>query len=450
MRRIALPRGSRTRCSLVPADAIPHAVLCIALCFSLPGCEARQQSGAVAPAAAEDVVGAASGRAEDSLPTSNADGPKADEDLDMLQPEFEHLRGQSPVVDRALGLKATVDAANRDDLHLLWTHVQDLLRPLDADARRRLARQVKDRIAADAALLKGTQAYFREGPGKSRWWEALELRKAVDQLLGAPGEFVGIYDDARGLLARPESSNPFNPQLAELYLEPPLTAGMKTLLIYTAVTAAGRNNAGDLPLIRDLQLLYAVELPESLPRELVDGVTLVDLSSERPRFLIPNAGFVMGGTFQDRLNRGIDCSAFVSHCTRSSDRLTTWVMEFCWRELARGIDDFTDEELEVRKEFLEKWGLNEALVDFEAIEFDALDDLQPGDLIVRRWHSSKTGKREGNSTLFLAPRPNGTVWGIECNRLDNPNSGERFDGIIERVYDLFQPKVHVYVLRRRE
>lgn len=123
-------------------------------------------------------------------------------------------------------------------------------------------------------------------------------------------------------------------------------------------------------------------------------------------------------------------------------------MEFCWRELAHGVGDFSGSELSVRKEFLDQWGLKQALVDFEAVEFDSLDDLLPGDVLVRRWGDPRSGNREGNSTLFLAPRADGTVWGIECNRLYNPHTGERKDGVVYRDYDLFQPSVDVYVLRR--
>lgn len=362
--------------------------------------------------------------------------------------DLERLRDASPVVDRALGLKHRVDAANRHDLHLLWSLVQRHLAPRDKPYRDGFMRRVGERIDRDAARLERLQRYFRTGAGKARWWDGVELRKAVDQFLGAPGEVVGLYEDARSLAERPHATNPFDPDLPSLDLEQHLIAGLKTLLIYAATVAEGVDEASELSVLDQLSLLYPVPLPASVPARLVEGHTLFDGEDSPPRFLIPNAGFVMGGVPQGGAFRGVDCSAFISHCTGRRERLTTWVMEFCWRELADGVDAFSPAERTVRQEFLEQWGLRAALEDFEAIRYRSPADLRPGDVLVRRWgEPSVSGAREGNSTIYLATQPDGLVCGVECNRFAHPRTGERRDGVIYRSYDLSLPSVDVYVLR---
>jgi hypothetical protein len=433
------------------AAVVAHRVCLLVLGCSIVGCGASQTPGTATGTATRSGAGEAATRPVSGSPASaTAPAAAANANKPSSPLDFEHLRQQSPVIDRALALKADVEAANEQDLHVLWAHVQDRIRPLNAEARQRLVQEVDARIDSDSARLAQLQKFFREGPVAARPWVAYELHKAIDQLLGAPGEIVGLFEDARTLMARPASTNPFNPDLADMYLEPHLTAGLKMLLVYAAVAVEGVENAGELSLIDDVQLIYSLEIPSGVPKEFIDGLALVDRAGTQPRFLLPNAGFVMGGTFQEGDNRGIDCSAFVSHCTQSSHRLSTWVMEFCWRELVHGAGDFRGEELEVRQEFVDKFGLNEALEEFTAVAFDKLDDLQPGDVLLRRWNHPKSGKREGNSTLFLAPRRDGNVWGIECNRLYNPETGQRKDGVVYRAYNLFQPDVDVYVLRRVE
>ena len=97
-----------------------------------------------------------------------------------------------------------------------------------------------------------------------------------------------------------------------------------------------------------------------------------------------------------------------------------------------GLESFSSREREIRQEFIEQWGLSEALEKLNAVGFSSIDDLQPGDLIIRRWGDGETGKRSGNSTIYLAPIDDTTVWGIECNRLYHEASGERMDGVIYR------------------
>ncbi len=373
-----------------------------------------------------------------------------DEPAGVVPPDFRPLRTQSQVVEFALEYKSRVDRFNAGDLKMLWDHVSEILRPMDATQRAEFVTRVEQRIAADAARLRELQTFFTTGPGRVHWWDNLELRKAVGQFLGIPGEAASIFEDAVAFMRQSGDRNPFDPELEGLDIEPAFVASLKTLLIYAIVVGDDLKNLGESPIAEDLRLVYPVTVSARVPQHMIAELALIDQSSRPAVFLIPNAGFVMGGAFQDGNNRGVDCSAFVSHCAGVSQRMTTWVLEFCWREQVHGVETFRSDELPVRQEFLQQWGLREAQEKFEAVEFTTLDDLQPGDLLIRRWGDGETQSRSGNSTIYLKSIDETSVWGIECNRLYHEPTGDRMDGVGFRIYNLFQPGVDVYVLRRKD
>ncbi len=173
-----------------------------------------------------------------------------------------------------------------------------------------------------------------------------------------------------------------------------------------------------------------------------------NLSEKSCAIHLPNSGFVFGGNFvtqnEQSVCKGIDCSSLVSKVYGCS-RLSTMVMDYGYLELKYGSAIFSPEEFEIRKEFLEKWHMDEVVEKFDPIDVYCDDTtLMPGDLIVWR---NRT-KLKGHVSILLSHNPeSGTIEVIEANKF---NGDKLYEGIVQRSTHLIRDGMVTFALRLKD
>ena len=345
-----------------------------------------------------------------------------------------------PSVQKALVLKRQVETSNTWELGFLSKRLEGRLAKLSQAEETGLVRLVRARLAEDRKTFAAIQTALAKLPQSERG--SVELRTSLNKLVGSEKQ-SGILADASALL----EGDRFPRNLLEPAPRHNRITVIKTLLLYANVAADGAQNLDALARCDEwgrMQLLYPAEIPKGIDADTAERISLV-CNFPRPKTLmIPNAGFIFGGTFQNGVCRGVDCSAFLSHCTDSSVRLSTMVMEYTWREAKDGVKAFNEKERAIRNEFLDKWGMREALREYEAIAPEpAL--LRPGDLVIWRW-TGANDVRQGHVVLVLETGPHaGEFSGIEANRDDDKSK----EGILVGSFSLSRTNAETYVLRRR-
>ena len=207
----------------------------------------------------------------------------------------------------------------------------------------------------------------------------------------------------------------------------------KELLLYMAMV---RRNSSNLTAHPDLATGITLAYPETFAEELpADLIAEFGLTTGGQQLLFPNAGYVFGGIMQDQQNRGIDCSAYLSHATVSSVRLFTAYMEYAWL-YSRG--ETEDLDPEVLQDYIE-YGLLTTVEEYEAIEVADIAALHPGDLVV--WRGTNAGHVSMATGLTLGDE----FIGVEATRKDNKS----IEGLHFIRQKLYVEGLSTYVLRRR-
>jgi hypothetical protein len=368
-------------------------------------------------------------------------------------------------VERALKIKIEVESANRKDLKTLADALQTELERLEriqasAPGVHTLNKVLHDdlvkRLQDDKKIYQTIKDELDKKSGPERG--SFALRTSLVKLIGTD-KFSGILDDAI-LLLNDESDgyDPFMDDPVKLDPQNNRITVLKTLLIYANVVVRKAKNLSETGAVcTDLQLMYPAKIPVGLDQQCLQQVCLVGVShlgegsAVEYQLLVPNAGFVYGGDFFNGVCHGVDCSALISYCDRlvdeqgKSQRLSTMVMEYTWRQLKNGELAFNDDEKKTRDEFMQDWGMSVGLKAYQALD-PKMNQLKQGDLIVWRWNV-EGGKRDGHVVKFLEPVADDveSFIGIESNRLDDKS----IEGIVVRKFKLHREKADTYVLRRK-
>ncbi|HVJ64404.1 MAG TPA: hypothetical protein VM901_04030 [Bdellovibrionota bacterium] len=340
---------------------------------------------------------------------------------------------------RAVELKSLVNTANESDLNLLIKALQDRLEESRSSTfGPELVAQVTEQIQNDKTQLIEIKKELDAKTGDDRGLPP--LRTSLGKLLG-DAKYSGILDDALAMLNASWSDLSRGQKPAATLSGNQITV-LKTLLMYMV-----RESKAKMP---ELQLVYPAPIPAHVTTALTQKTKLISEVHENDkvtaRFLqVPNAGFIFGGEMQNGQCRGIDCSTFLSYATLSSVRLSTMVMEYTYRELTG--DAFTEVEEPIRTEFKEKWGMREALNEYQAVRVDEGEKVRPGDLIVWRWTPANSKVRAGHVVMYstAVPEDEGKFVGIEANREDDKSR----EGIFYSIFDLQRTNADLYVLRRK-
>lgn len=343
-------------------------------------------------------------------------------------------------VQRAFAIQTQVEQGNRIDLEWLWDSFRRKTASLSTQEREELVETLLKKIEKDKSSFTAISQILADPKTEDRG--STELRTSLAKLIGEQG----ILANAITLANSDEKTFLFKQSFKTTQPTHNQITVLKTLLVYANLAAAQQENLTQTMVAgkHRLQLFYPTSVPSKLEPAAVSQLGLYcQLPSQAQQFYIPNAGFVFGGDFIHGTCRGVDCSAFLSYCTNSRERLSTMVMEYTWRELHDGVGSFSEMELEIRKDFLAHWGMQAALEEYEALELGK-DTPHPGDIILWRWNTEKG--RSGHVVLYLeAGSSEGNFLGIEATRADDKTK----EGIVSGMQSFRRPNADTYILRRK-
>lgn len=338
------------------------------------------------------------------------------------------------VRDRALKLVSDAKKWNRDDLNYLFNSLTSDYELRKSEGFKRLKVKAVQKIESEQkALLDlqkrvGIQGSF---PFKTSLVKLLGTTTSSGFLSKIMGnnKTPGILDEALARIDQADelwNLNPSEPEPSHHEI-----TVLKTTLLYLGLAAEKINWDESL---KKLQFLYPAEVPEckDWPKDQTIALCPAPVKGGRispETLLVPNAGYIFGGSFQGDTCRGSDCSAQTSYLAEAGVRLSTYHYEVLWKEL-KGLEDSRDS---VVKSILKK---------FYAIEPKDVSELLPGDTVVWRAQNGKSG----HSAIVVQALENSTVrfLGVDTTRKDD----KTLEGIYHREFDLFQTQKNTFVLRK--
>lgn len=355
-------------------------------------------------------------------------------------------------IEKALLIKKTVDADNRNDISILESLLQDQLKTLSDEERAKLVQRVIAKLKADKSTFIQIKAALDAKPKTDYAARgSYPLRTSLGKLIGTK-QYKGILDDVIEWLSASPKDNPlYGDNLESLKPTHNKITVLKTLLVYTNIVLRDQNNltafAKEHNIGDRIRLCYPTQYPDHLKKQWVGQLGLhCDTEQYPKRIFVPNAGFIYGGNFFEGKCRGVDCSAFISHCSDSSIRLWTGA----WEEIAKyyliSSDTLTAAKKEKRQTLLEADWFQKGISEYRAVDTQGGESIQPADIIVWRW-TTESGGRAGHVVMFLESNKekDGEFLGIEANRFDDKSR----EGLLISSFKLKRTNADTFVLRRK-
>ena len=331
---------------------------------------------------------------------------------------------------RALEIKDTTEKVVANDMDILfarWTEVRPNL-----GSSSQIKTDVLAKLRADQQALIQVQSVVSGLPEDQMKEVGLDFSSNskkfsstfIDHLITKiPGEYAPIIQGQKIVAPKVEWTE------------------IKTLLLYLIGMGEHVTHVGQVSVFAEIQYLYGYEFESFIPTATVKDHFLFDSGV----FYMPNSGYVFGGTFRDGVNRGMDCSAYMSDVLQAVYRPSSLLLEVLWkRQFGIAIPQF-DAHPEQLDELIQNWFLLDIETEFQGVQIKSSKDLLAGDVVV--WRSNKESdifKKSGHVLMVLeAGKDANSFLGVDLRRDDNQ------EGHYQDTYHLFIPGKDTFVVRKR-
>lgn len=377
-------------------------------------------------------------------------------DLNIVKNYSRKLSSGKSAVVRALFEHAQIEALNKRDNQKLWELLKVKTKNYSPEEFNMIFTQTAKRLIKDKKTYEKIKArLIKNKNSKKRGSAVLQM-----ELLKLTGDIEkdeeSNLDKAVKLIAHLQNEKDFySDGIKTLHISQDNIAPLKILLIYANAFIDKKEKTG-LTLkdnIKQVQLVYPAHFPVGFRHRLIKK-TVLGSDDKTTTLMIPNAGYVYGGVYQwgkngEKINIGVDCSAFLSYATDSGVRLTTAAMEYAWRYLKYGTKGFPSKrEKRIFREYVKKLWLKEIIEQYSAVDVTAGEELKAGDLIVWRCDGEESPECRNHTAMFMSGN-NDEFLVIEATRINSQ------DGIVTNYTKVFNNDINnsgeisrLYALRR--
>lgn len=335
--------------------------------------------------------------------------------------------------EKALDIKLLTETQVDHEMTLLFSRWATMA-PKDPDEINKLISTVDEKIQADKQSLAQMLSSIKSLPPIQREEVGLDLSSNAQK-------FSGTFSDHILTKLNEEYLNIIKGE--KIALSRVQLTEVKMLLLYLIGIKEKARDVTKTSVYNEIQFLYNYKLEAFIDLTRVQSHFLLSAGT----FYMPNSGYVFGGTLRDGINRGMDCSAYITMVLGANFRPSSLLLEVLWNRQMNVPMPYFDTYPEKLEELISNWSLLDLEDEFEALNVRSSADLQAGDVVVWRTSSAVQADifaKSGHVLMVLDPGPGANKFsGIDLRR------DEDQEGHYQDVYQLFLPGKETFVVRKR-
>ncbi len=253
------------------------------------------------------------------------------------------------VVEKGLQIKEEVEFGNYDDIHFLFDEIQSkCLFHFSKELSETFLQKVIDHILEDKARAQELWERINKAHKDEFIYTGYAPVRTSFCRLSGFGRIMSYFDECIGLLN--DSNLDFRTGFVDG--EEPcqhFIIILKMTLLYIALEFNGLDKYdNDSDYFKKGKFYFPLSIPADVLDSNIEKLAFLRKVDGKYYLHMPNAGYILGGTYKNRMYKGLDCSSFASLCYGFARQCPTFGMVLIWK-LKEGV--ITNNDIDLLEDF---------------------------------------------------------------------------------------------------